>query len=579
MNLYEKVNKILSALNQDLYERKEIMRLAFLATIAEESIFLLGPPGVAKSLIARRLKFAFKDATSFEYLMNRFSTPDEIFGPVSISKLKNEDKYERLTTNYLPDAQIVFLDEIWKASPSIQNAMLTVLNEKVYRNGEQEVPVKLRGIISASNELPEPNQGLEALWDRFIIRCFVKNIQSTNSFATYLSSKADVYADTVPSALKLNRTELSQWSSQIQQVILPDEVIQVIHNVRQEIIRYNEKNPETNLYASDRRWKKIVHILKTSAFLNERSSVDLMDCFLINHCIWDTESQIPVITSMLQEIIRKHGYSTRISFKELQENLQELDTEIKKEVFIIEKTTSSQKKKAVYDKLYYKIFQDYQYYYITIEDYNEFRNARGGRIILSLFQFNKGLYKAGKQIKTTLDPDGQTMIIRGLGNFTIEEQPLQSTTKVFKKPHPLIVENWDGKIQGLKQEVTQSLEKVDLIIQETKESLEKNLFVPKVNATYITENLSLLKTKIQKVDLKIDEVQEQYQSGHIISDTKHESNESEEVSDNEYNPLCFSCNQITKDPVATEGICEVCGAELQLNETIASIVDRINEPK
>ena len=180
--MIDRFKQLLGEMNRGIYEKETEISLSLLAALAGESIILLGPPGVAKSMVARQLKTAFREAQSFEYLMSRFSTPDEIFGPVSIQKLKTSDTYERAVEGYLPTADVAFLDEIWKAGPAIQNTLLTVINEKIFRNGNREMHLPLKLLVAASNELPAKGEGLEALWDRFVIRIESRPIKLEKNF-------------------------------------------------------------------------------------------------------------------------------------------------------------------------------------------------------------------------------------------------------------------------------------------------------------------------------------------------------------------------------------------------------------
>ena len=333
VTLRSRIKKLLEGLSEGLYEREQPMNLAFLTAVAGESIFLLGPPGVGKSLIARRLKFAFRDGISFEYLMSKFSTPDEIFGPISIKKLKEEDQYERLTERYLPGANIVFLDEIWKAGPAIQNALLTILNEKIYRNGAEDIDVNIRGIITASNELPPRNQSLEPIWDRFLLRLEIGNIKKRNQFVQMIVDTRDVYKDEIVDDLKLTNAELDEWSTVIDQIDVPAEVLNTVQLITAKIDEYNShpNHADNPIKIYDRRWKKIIRLLRTSAFLNGRKKVDLMDCFLMEHCLWNFPQHREVIREMLIDAIRKHGYTMVVNLQSLKKEVADFEADVKQE--------------------------------------------------------------------------------------------------------------------------------------------------------------------------------------------------------------------------------------------------------
>ena len=327
--MLERFKQLLGEMNRGIYEKETEISLSLLAALAGESIILLGPPGVAKSMVARQLKTAFKDARSFEYLMSRFSTPDEIFGPVSIQKLKTSDTYERAVEGYLPTADVVFLDEIWKAGPAIQNTLLTVINEKIFRNGNREMHLPLKLLVAASNELPAKGEGLEALWDRFVIRIESRPIKLEKNFramlleaptdflgptdftdfsgskgksdSTDFSSPTDFTDSTDFSDLKITAEEYAEWAEKICKIGVKEEVLDAISAIRKSLraVNVDEAAERRNIYVSDRRWKNIVRLLRTSAFMQDREEVDICDLLPIYHCLWQEPEERDAIRSIV----------------------------------------------------------------------------------------------------------------------------------------------------------------------------------------------------------------------------------------------------------------------------------------
>ena len=190
----ERLEALVDRLGQGLLERDAAVRLVLLAALAGEHVLLIGPPGTAKSELARRLHRCLEGAPYFERLLTRFSTPEELFGPLSLKALE-DDRYERLTAGFMPEAGVAFLDEVFKANSAILNALLTLLNEREFDNGSRRVRTPRVSVISASNELPA-DESLLAFFDRFLLRVPVAPV-SDDAFAEMLRTSATTTAEDV----------------------------------------------------------------------------------------------------------------------------------------------------------------------------------------------------------------------------------------------------------------------------------------------------------------------------------------------------------------------------------------------
>ena len=512
VTLRSRIKKLLEELSEGLYEREQPMNLAFLSTIAGESIFLLGPPGVGKSLIARRLKFAFRDGISFEYLMSKFSTPDEIFGPISIKKLKEEDQYERLTERYLPGANIVFLDEIWKAGPAIQNALLTILNEKIYRNGAEDLKVNIRGILTASNELPPRNQSLEPIWDRFLLRLEIGNIKKRNQFVKMIVDTRDVYKDEISEEIKLTNEELDQWSETIDQVEVPAEVLNTVQLITAKIDEYNSQpnHADNPIKIYDRRWKKIIRLLRTSAFLNGRKQVDLMDCFLMEHCLWNYPVHREVIREMLIDSIRKHGYTMVVNLQNLKKEVADFEGDVKKETQVPYVTTTDQLMPI--NENYYQIDKKVnqfkgnmmtieQFRKLSLEEYQVTNYYDEAENLINRIKTKRGLSE------NTIDVSYNDTIY----TFSLVTQQKETTEIIFKKPHQVITKFWDERLERLNKYIAAQQEKIKQNAPTEMDHLTGNLFVDKERAEIIKSNLEEVKAALENLSLRLEKLAFSYQ--------------------------------------------------------------------
>lgn len=313
----EKLRKIRAGLKARYLERDDVIDGAFCALVTGSHLLLIGPPGTAKSQLANDVCRRIEGARYFQWLLTKFTTPEELFGAVSLKGLEN-DEYRRVTSGKLPEAHIAFLDEIFKASSSILNTLLTVMNERVFYNGTEKTEIPLITLFGASNELPSEEDELEALYDRFLLRYVVDYIKEDFRFLKMLNSEDS--EDGEDAGLTITFSELETCRGEAREIAVPSNILKLISRMRKELAK-------KGIVPSDRRYKHSVSLLRAKAYLEGRSAVTEDDLRLFENVLWREPGEKAEIQSVIHQAL--HGYKDRL--RELLIQAKELEAYSKRE--------------------------------------------------------------------------------------------------------------------------------------------------------------------------------------------------------------------------------------------------------
>lgn len=283
----QKLAEIRSYLNGKFFERSEVIEALLCALVARQHLLLIAPAGTAKSALTSELSKIITGGNYFQWLLTKFSTPEELFGALSLSALE-QDIYRRNITSKLPEAHIAFLDEIFKANSAILNSLLTILNERLFYNDNRPLPTPLSTLVGASNEYPEDGEGLEALFDRFLLRFELPYIQDDNNFISMLRGGGNA---TVPT---MSLSELEHLQEHSEMVALPDDVLQTLATIRRKL-------RDEGIQASDRRFKQSLSLLRAKAMLEQRMDVKITDLVLLKNALWVSPDQKETVRQVVEE--------------------------------------------------------------------------------------------------------------------------------------------------------------------------------------------------------------------------------------------------------------------------------------
>ena len=284
-----KFRTIMTEIASIFLEREEQILAIMRALLAGEHVLLLGPPGTAKSATVVELMRRITGANYFETLLTRFSAPEEVFGPVSIMGLQ-QDKYERKYEGYLPWAHVGFVDEVFKANSAILNSLLTLMAERKFKCGVQNISAPLVSLVGASNETPQEDD-LGAMYDRFMVRKISAYVSPANVVNLLRPSTGQNAGNT-----SLTLAEWEQARKEVRTVKVGDSVLEEVAVLKAAMERKGFR-------ASDRRWRASIKLLQACAYLDGRDSVESDDLLVYSDVLWDDMKDAKTVADEVGKIV------------------------------------------------------------------------------------------------------------------------------------------------------------------------------------------------------------------------------------------------------------------------------------
>ncbi|MEU3607042.1 AAA family ATPase [Streptomyces sp. NPDC035033] len=282
-----RLRTIVAELSDRFYERDDVVRALVVTLLAGQHSLVLGPPGTAKSEMARELTGRIEGASYWEILLSKFTAPTRMFGPIDVAAL-SRGEYRQVYEGRATTAHIAFIDEIFKCSTAALNETLGYLNERIYHpeNGGEPIRCPLIGAITASNELPEGDDSA-AIYDRLLVRIEVGYLADPSNFAALVRSAVGRPAAPARTTVGLAALQRAVAES-VPGICVPDAIVDAVCTLRAALRR-------KELVASDRRWRQAVRLLQASAYLDGRPAVAETDLSMLTHVLWDSPAQRPTV--------------------------------------------------------------------------------------------------------------------------------------------------------------------------------------------------------------------------------------------------------------------------------------------